>query len=84
MELHPGQQVVGRLKAVDLALLLIKGADHAHTGQVLAGQAQHTVQPGLGRFVQRLVMTMTPNTTTLSSGMATTKIQAARTFTVNA
>ena len=54
MELHPGQQVVGRLKAVDLALLLIKGADHAHTGQVLAGQAQHTVQPGLGRFVQRV------------------------------
>ena len=53
MELHPGQQVVGRLKAVDLALLLIKGADHAHTGQVLAGQAQHTVQPHLRGLVQR-------------------------------
>ena len=53
MELHPGQQVVGRLKAVDLALLLIKGADHAHTGQVLAGQAQHPIQPGLHGLVQR-------------------------------
>ena len=29
-------------------------------------------------------MTITPNTTTLSSGMATTKIHAARTLTVNA
>ena len=52
MELHLGQQVVGILKAVDLALFLIKGAHHAHAGQVLAGQAQHPVQPVLHRLVQ--------------------------------
>ena len=53
MQLHPGQQGIGVLKAVDLALLLIKGAHHAHAGQVLAGQAQHPVQPGLHGFIQR-------------------------------
>ena len=53
MELHSGQQVVGVLEAVDLVLLLVKGTHHAHTGQVLAGQAQHTVQPHLRGLVQR-------------------------------
>ena len=53
VQLHPGQQGVGVLKAVDLALLLIKGAHHAHAGQVLAGQTKHPVQPGLHGFVQR-------------------------------
>jgi len=53
VQLHPGQQGVGVLKAVDLALLLIKGAHHAHAGQVLAGQAQHPVQPGLHGLIQR-------------------------------
>ena len=50
---YPGQQGVGVLKAVDLALLLIKGAHHAHAGQILAGQAQHPIQPGLHGLVQR-------------------------------
>ena len=54
MELHLGQQIVGRLKAVDLALLLIESADDTHAGQVLAGQAQHAVQPGLGGLIQRV------------------------------
>ena len=53
VQLHPGQQGVSVLKAVDLALLLIKGAHHAHAGQVLAGQTQHPVQPGLHGLVQR-------------------------------
>ena len=53
VQLHPGQQSVGVLKAVDLDLLLIKGAHHAHAGQVLAGQTKHPVQPGLHGFVQR-------------------------------
>ena len=53
VQLHPGQQGVGFLKAVDLALLLIKGAHHAHAGQVLAGQTKHPVQPGLHGLIQR-------------------------------
>ena len=54
VELHFGQQVVGGLEAVDLALLLVKGADDANAGQVLAGQAQHPVQTGLGGLIQRV------------------------------
>ena len=54
VQLHFGQQVVGRLEAVDLALLLVKGADDANAGQVLAGQAQHPVQTGLGGLIQRV------------------------------
>ena len=53
MELHFGQQGVGVLKAVHLGLLLIKGADDARARQVLTGQAQHPVQPGLHGLVQR-------------------------------
>ena len=52
MQLHPGQQVVGVLKALHLAGFLIKGAHDTHTGQVLAGQAQHAVQTVLHRFIQ--------------------------------
>ena len=53
MELHSGQQVVGVFKAADLVLLFVEGAHHAHTGQVFAGQPQHTVQPVLYGPVQR-------------------------------
>ena len=48
----PGQQIVGILKALYLALFLIKGAHHAHAGQVFAGQAQHPVKAILYRLVQ--------------------------------
>ncbi len=53
VKLHFGQQGVGILKAADLQRLLIKSTHHAHAGQILAGQAQHAVQPGLYVLVQR-------------------------------
>ena len=53
MELHFGQQLIGVLEAVHLALFLVEGADDAHAGQVFAGEAQNPVQAGLHRLIQR-------------------------------
>ena len=52
VELHLRQQLVGVLEAVHLGLLLVEGADDADAGEVLAGQAQHAVEPRLNRLIQ--------------------------------
>ena len=52
-ELHFGQQLIGVLEAVHLALLLVEGADNAHAGQVLAGEAKDPVEAGLHRLIKR-------------------------------
>lgn len=52
-ELHFGQQLIGVLEAVHLALFLVEGADDAHAGQVFAGEAKDPVEAGLHRLIKR-------------------------------